>query len=114
MITKKTINVPIYDYRIYVTIFDDEEEFRENYSKYVDASCTACTLEYSGQCRCELVIPSNDYSLVVHELEHVKNLIWKSKGYKPQADNDEPDAYLIGWLFEQVDKIIKKHLSAKQ
>ena len=49
MITKKTINVPIYDYRVHVTIFDDEKEFRENYSKYVDESCTACTLEYSGQ-----------------------------------------------------------------
>ena len=60
-----------------------------------------------------IVDNGNNYSLVVHELEHVKNLIWKSKGYKPQADNDEPDAYLIGWLFEQVDKVIKKHLSTK-
>lgn len=113
MITKRTINVPIYDFRINVCVFDDIKDVKEDYYKYMGESSLACTIEYVGCSRCEIVIPSNDYSTVVHELEHIKNLIWKSKGYKPQEDNDEPDAYLMGWLFKQVDKIIKKHLASK-
>lgn len=113
MLTERNIQVPIWDFKVEVCVFDDLEEVKEKYPKYIESNFLACTLESIGCCKCKLIIPSNDYSSVVHELEHVKNLIWKAKGYKPQEDNDEPDAYLIGWLFNQVDKIIRKHLATK-
>lgn len=113
MITERVINIPIWDFRVEVSVFDSLSEAREKYPDFMTEGIVACTVEYIGDTKCKLIVPSNDYSNVVHELEHVKNLVWKTKGYKPQADNDEPDAYLIGWLFEQVDKIIKKHLATQ-
>ena len=113
MITKKAIQIPLWNFRVEVTVFDDISELDAEYNDFIHTGMLACTLEYKDCSRCELLIPSNDYPTVVHELEHVKNLTWKAKGYKPQADNDEPDAYLIGWLFEQVDKIIKKHIATE-
>ena len=111
MLTRQVIQVPIWDFRVEVTVFDNIEELDSKYNRYITPGMLALTLEYEGCSRCELLIPSNDYPSMVHELEHIKNLVWKAKGYKPQADNDEPDAYLIGWLFGKVDKIIKKHLA---
>lgn len=113
MLTEKNIQIPIYDFKVEVCVFSDVKEAREKYSEYMEDGFLACTLEHRGCSKCKLIIPCNDYPSVVHELEHVKNLVWKAKGYKPQEDNDEPDAYLMGWLFEQVDKIIKKHLATQ-
>lgn len=111
MLTKRTIHIPIYDFNVEVTVFDNIEEAQKEYPDYMTNGILACTLEYIGCSKCKLIIPCDSYSDVVHELEHVKNLVWKAKGYRPQEGNDEPDAYLLGWLFKQVDKIIKKHLA---
>ncbi|MDE5976933.1 MAG: hypothetical protein K2G70_00490 [Turicibacter sp.] len=113
MITEKNIQIPIWDFKVEVCIFDSLEEAQSKYPKFMTDGLLACTVEYLDCSKCKLIIPSNRYSDVVHELEHVKNLVWKAKGYKPHEDNDEPDAYLIGWLFEQVDKLIRKHLATQ-
>ena len=46
---------------------------------------------------------------VAHECVHLKNCIWKYIGYKPEANNDEVDAYLVEYLFDQVSKVVAKH-----
>lgn len=112
MLTKKSIRVPIYDFKVEVCIFDDIEEAKREYPRYISYDMLGCTIEWGGSI-CTLIVPSDNYSTLIHELEHVKNLVWKAKGYKPQADNDEPDAYLLEWLFNRVDKIIKKHLATR-
>lgn len=112
MLTEKNIHIPIYDFKVEICVFSDIKEAKEKYPEYMEDGILACTLEYIGCSKCKLIIPCNDYPSVVHELEHVKNLVWKVKGYTPQNNNDEPDAYLIGWLFGQVDKVIKKHLAS--
>lgn len=112
MLTEKNIHIPIYDFKVEICVFSDIKEAKEKYPEYMEDELLACTLEYIGCSKCKLIIPCNDYPSVVHELEHVKNLVWKAKGYIPQNNNDEPDAYLIGWLFAQVDKVIKKHLAS--
>lgn len=113
MITERKINVPIYDFKVAVVVFDERKEAQEKYPEFFTSGTKACTIEYIGDSKAKLILPSDDYGSVVHELEHVKNLIWKVKGYRPQADNDEPDAYLIGYLYDKVDKIIKDHLASK-
>lgn len=108
MITERKFKVPIYDYTVYVMIVDKMEEAVEKHSEIKD-SMFGCTLEYSNPF-CKIIIPHNLSSTLIHELEHVKNIIWKWIGYTPQSGNDEPDAYLMGYLYEQVDKIRKLHL----
>lgn len=109
MITEKSIMIPIYDFKVYICIFDKLEEVRKEYPRYFNDGCKACTLEWEGCSKAKLIIPSNNLSDVVHELEHLKNLVWKAKGYSPTNNNDEPDAYLMGWLFSKVEKFIKEH-----
>lgn len=113
MITEKNFIVPIYGFKVSVVVFDNPKEVQEKYSEFFTPSMNACTVDYIGCSKAKLIIPSSDYGSVIHELEHVKNSIWKATGYRPQADNDEPDAYLICYLYDRVDKIIKDHLASK-
>lgn len=110
--TKGKFKIPIYEYTVEVFVFDNVNEAVEEFSGIVDEGMSGCTIEYINRPRCKLVIPSNRMSTVVHELEHVKNLVWKYVGYEVKTDNDELDAYLMSYLFEQVEKILKKHLAS--
>ena len=50
---------------------------------------------------------SKDYSLIAHEIVHVINYIYLDCGIELDRVNDENQAYLTGWLFEEIEKIIK-------
>jgi hypothetical protein len=109
MLTERKFRVPIYDFKVIVTVFDDYTEARNKFPHALVSSAYGCTMEYIDCGKCHILIPSSGMSTVVHELEHVKNLIWKFTGYQSQAGNDEPDAYLMGYLYEQVEKILNIH-----
>lgn len=113
MITEKSFIVPIYDFKVEVSVFDNLKEVQKKYPEYMKEGTSACTLEWEGYSKSKLIIPSYKYSTVIHELEHVKNLIWKAKGYKTCENNDEVDAYLLEYLYDKVDKIIRSHLASK-
>lgn len=40
---------------------------------------------------------------ICHEVVHVKNRIYHHAGTSNDPDNDEPEAYLSGWLAEQIE-----------
>ncbi|WP_347216529.1 hypothetical protein [Chryseobacterium sp.] len=45
-----------------------------------------------------------DVSVIAHEAVHIVNYVFKQAHISLDLDNDEPQAYLMGWV---VDKIIK-------
>ena len=108
MITKKIIKVPIYDYKITIIVSDTFEEANKLYPEM--HQCNACVLESSTES--VIVIPPNQLDILAHECVHLKNNIWTYIGYKPTSDNDEVDAYLIQYLFNEVYKVVDKHISA--
>lgn len=113
MITEKSFIVPIYDFKVEIAVFDNLKEAQEKFPGFITEGTKACTLEYTNASKCKLIVPSYKYASMVHELEHAKNLIWKAKGHKSQEDNDEVDAYLLEYLYDRVDKIIRKHLATQ-
>lgn len=113
MITEKSFIVPIYDFKVEVAVFDNLKEAQEKFPDFMTEGTKACTVEYFHDGKCKLIVPSYKYANMIHELEHAKNLIWKAKDYQPQRDNDEVDAYLLEYLYERVDKIIRKHLATQ-
>lgn len=110
MITKKIIKVPIYDYKITIIVSDTFEEANKLYPEM--HQCNACVLESPTES--VIVIPPNQLGTLAHECVHLKNNIWTYIGYKPTSDNDEVDAYLIQYLFNEVYKVVDKHISATQ
>lgn len=110
MITKKIIKVPIYDYKVTIIVSDTFEEANKLYPEM--HQCNACVLESPTES--VIVIPPNQLGILAHECVHLKNNIWTYIGYKPTSDNDEVDAYLIQYLYNEVYKVVDKHISATQ
>lgn len=44
---------------------------------------------------------------LAHEADHAANFIFKSIDAKVDAENDEPHAYLVGWITECIEKVKK-------
>ena len=105
---KKTIKIPIYLGKLTI-IFDKDLSYVQN--KYKTRSLEnygAVTLKDESKYREYIVaFESKDYSLIAHEIVHVINYIYLDCGIELDRVNDENQAYLTGWLFEEIEKIIK-------
>lgn len=51
---------------------------------------------------------SPDHNLVAHEIVHIVNWIFKFSNMVLDLDNDEPQAYLTGWVTNVVYKALYK------
>lgn len=109
MITQKKLTIPIFDYKLSIIIYDDWEEV-----KYLDLASKDENNAPAGFTKWKfgsaiVAIQSNKSSSIVHEAEHVKNLIWEYIGYTPQANNDEVDAYLLTYIYNKIVNVYYKH-----
>lgn len=109
MVTRKKINIPIFDYGLTIYIYDSWDEVKHmfNYA-YEPRGITAIHPGYSV-----VAINYKFYDTIVHEAEHIKNAVWEHIGYKSMADNDEIDAYMIGYIFNKIADVYNKHKESK-
>lgn len=109
MVTRKKINIPIFDYGLTIYIYDSWDEVKHmfNYS-YEPRGITAIYPGYSV-----VAVNYKHYNSIVHEAEHIKNALWEHIGYKPMTDNDEVDAYVIDYIFGKIIDVYNKHKESK-
>ena len=107
MVTKKVINIPIFRSKLKIIVVDNIKEALE-IEPNIPPEADSCMLDY-GEGRVMVIIASNDMSTIAHECLHIKNAVWNRIGYSPQVSNDEVDAYLVEYLFNQVSKVVAKH-----
>jgi hypothetical protein len=62
---------------------------------------------------CLLVVIDGNVPLclntICHEVVHIKNRVNDHAGIEHDPDNDEPEAYLSGWIAEQIEKAWKEY-----
>lgn len=106
MITKRRINIPIFNYRLLIIIYDKWEEVKDMHRGNVESKAFTRIFPdgYSM-----VVINSKEEASIIHEAEHVKNAIWEFIGYSPQVDNDEVDAYLLTYIYIKILEVFRKH-----
>lgn len=107
---KKTINIPIYCAKLTI-IYDKDLLYTEK--KYKTSSLKnfgAITLKDELHYRHYVVaFESNDLSNIAHEIVHIKNYIYEDCAMSLDVINDEPEAYLTGWLFNEIYNFIYKN-----
>lgn len=108
MVTQKRMVIPIFNYKLSIVIYDDWDEVShldsDEDSNYPPKGFTKW--QYGAAL---VAINAKHGSTIVHEAEHVKNLIWEYIGYRPQADNDEVDAYLLTYIYNKITDVFYKH-----
>lgn len=99
----KTIDIPIYKGKL-TMIFDIDLSFVEK--KYKTKSLKdfgAVTLKDESKYRNYVVAFEYSYgSIIAHEVVHIINYIFLDCGIELDRVNDENQAYLTGWLFDEI------------
>lgn len=106
MITKRRLNIPIFNYKLVIVIYDKLEEVKDMHKGSIEPK--AFTRIFPEGCSI-VAVNSKEEASIVHEAEHVKNAIWEFIGYSPQVDNDEVDSYLLTYVYIKILEIFKKH-----
>jgi hypothetical protein len=105
----KTIDIPIYRAKLTI-IFDYDLSFVEK--KYKTKSLKdfgAVTIKDDSKHRHYVVaFEYSDGSIIAHEIVHIINYIFLDCGIELDRVNDENQAYLTGWLFDEIDKFLNQ------
>jgi hypothetical protein len=107
----KTIDIPIYRCKL-TMILDDNLKFIEK--KYKTTSLDdfgAVTFKDKQKYRHYIVAFTDVFHLsnIAHEIVHIKNHIYLDCAMELDRFNDEPEAYLTGFLFDKIYEFLTKN-----
>jgi hypothetical protein len=112
MFTKR-YKIPIYG-GILKVIISTDPTFSDVNKKFGTKACD----DYSAYCFIDYKL-TGDYTIVIppgasnsdiaHESFHITNMVFGYIGAKPNVNNDEPQAYFLGWVIKQVDNALEKY-----
>lgn len=104
----RTIDIPIYFGKLTMLLVDDFSELDQSHDiKIKDELYDAVFFELKDNDEYIVAIKKVDLSIVAHEIVHIVNAIFLSCGIELDRRNDEPQAYLTGWIFKQIYNFIE-------
>lgn len=109
MITK-TIKIPIYFGKLILILTEDFEDVNKKYSFTINPKNTGAIAFHSKE-RNEFIIALKDvkWSTISHEAIHIMNYMFLDRDISLDRENDEPQAYFVAWVVNEVEKFLKKH-----
>ena len=104
----KTIKIPIYCGKLTIIIDKDLSYVEKKYKTGSLNNFGAVTLKDESKYRNYIVaFEYSTGSIIAHEIVHIINYIYLDCGIELDRINDENQAYLTGWLFDEIEKFIK-------
>ena len=104
----KTIKIPIYFGLLTIIQVDDFDQVNSIYNTKIDDSLyDAVVFEPLNKDEYVIAIKKVEWSIIAHEVVHVVNAIFLKCGIKLDRHNDEPQAYLTGWIFKEIENFLK-------
>jgi hypothetical protein len=109
---RKKFKVPIYFGYLEVYVSDDWKATSDKYNlkitdKYVngyDGLADGITYKNGLNRYWIIVTPKTSVSTLAHESVHIASFIFLNAGVIADYNNDEPYAYMVGWIFNKVYK----------
>jgi len=89
-----------------VFVYPNKEEL---YKKFPEEKTTNAWTYKDGSYNYVMVVTKDLLmSTLAHESLHITNQIFDFHGVKIDTKNDEHQAYFLTWVFEEVEKVLKK------
>lgn len=106
----KTIDIPIYFGELTMVLIDDWAELRKIHPEQNIEDCF-CAVVFTDEKPevCQYVVafrgnPSGQ--TMAHESVHIVNALYLDRRMRLDPVNDEPQAYLTGWVFNEIEKFL--------
>lgn len=105
---QKTIKVPIYCFTLTMIFSEDLSVVAKKYDLPCLDDYGAVTFKKENSYRHYVAAFSDadHLSNIAHEIVHIKNQIYLDCMMELDRHNDEPEAYLTGWLFDEIYKFL--------
>lgn len=106
---KTTIDIPIYCCKLTIILNNDLSYVEKKYKTKSLSDFGAVTMRVPDKFR-EYIIAFEyiEGTIIAHEIVHLKNYIYQDCSIELDRYNDEPEAYLTGWLFDQINNFLNK------
>ncbi len=101
---QKVIEIPIYQGKLTLILDKDLKAVEKKYKTTSLDDFGAVTLKNKDDYRHYVVAftDKDHLSTIAHEIVHIKNYIYLDCAMETDRYNDEPEAYLTGWLFDKI------------
>jgi hypothetical protein len=108
-IMERKVPIPIYFGYLKIIITESYDQISKKYEMDIDDETYSGVFFYVKE-NDEYVIAIREvnWSVIAHEIVHCVNEIFINRGIQLDRHNDEPQAYLTGWITNQVDKFLKE------
>jgi hypothetical protein len=103
----KKFDIPIYQCKLTIILDKDLSYVEKKYKTKSLSNYGAITMRVPNKFS-EYII-AFEYTqgtIIAHEIVHLKNYIYQDKGIELDRYNDEHEAYLIGYLFDIINKFL--------
>lgn len=105
---EKEIKIPIYGGKI-IFMYGDLIDVKTRYNlNFNPNDYDAIVFDVEERDQFILAFSVIKESTLMHEIVHLVNNIFKSRNIKLDIDNDEPQAYLAGWIADELYTFIKE------
>lgn len=116
ILRKKSIEIPIYYGNFHIILCDSLEDVWSRYDLTGDPSGWEAvafwkTRKTGYKDYFVAFTPSCTLKTVVHECVHIVNKVFRDRGIELDVNNDEPQAYFTGWVFDQAYKFLNKTIN---
>lgn len=106
---EKTIDIPIYFGKLTIIITDSWSKVNLLYNTKIDSKLyDAVVFEIKDNDEYIVAIKKVEWSIIAHEVVHIVNAIFLKCGIELDRHNDEPQAYLTGWIINEIDKFLQQ------
>jgi len=105
---KTTIDIPIYCCKLTIILDKDLSYVEKKYKTESLSDFGAVTLKDEDRHYVTGFTDATHLSNIAHEIVHLKNQIYVDCAMELDRYNDEPEAYLTGWLFDQINNFLNK------
>lgn len=103
------VKIPIYFGKLIIVVAKNLEELNPFYNtKIEDSLYDAVFFEIKENDEYIIAIKKVEWSIIAHEVVHIVNAIFLKCRIEPDRNNDEPQAYLTGWVTNEIDKFLKE------
>lgn len=111
---EKTIDIPIYFGKLTIITTDSWSKVNLLYNTKIDSKLyDAVVFEIKDNDEYIVAIKKVEWSIIAHEVVHIVNAIFLKCGVELDRHNDEPQAYLTGWIINEIDKFLQQQYEAE-